>query len=151
MKTGPGYCAALAVIASGLQACAPHVVYVQPPPAEPAIVAPPAAAAGSWSASELRAASFICGSQDNWVTKLVGLRERGHDKSEATNWIGGELLDAFQQSEVDYQSDMGTLAITIAAGVVESVYTEPYGTVDEEIGSWESACFDWVAQVMAAG
>jgi hypothetical protein len=132
-----------------LAGCAPQVIYVEAPPAAVAEAATPAAGK-QWSGAELRTASSLCGNQDNWVSGVVAMRDSGYELNAATEWIGYELETAFELSRVDARSEAGTLAIVIAAGVVESVYTEPFGSVDEELASWEDACFNWLAEVMAS-
>lgn len=138
----------MALCACALAACAPRVIYVEAP--EAAHSGPAASGAAHWSGAQLRTAATVCGSQQNWVSGLVLLRDAGYQREEATAWIGSELTAAFEQSQTDANSEAGSLAIVLAAGVVESVYTEPFGTVDEELASWENACFDWLAEAMAA-
>jgi hypothetical protein len=125
-----------------LAGCAPQVIYMPMPAGTQA--------APEWDGETLRTAASLCGSQENWVTGLVAMRDAGYQQSEATAWMGSELSTAFEQSEVDSRSDAVGLAIVLAAGVVESVYTQPYGTVDEELASWENACFNWLAEAMAS-
>jgi hypothetical protein len=133
--------------AAVLAGCAPQVIYM---PAVADAQAPAPAGPTPWDGTKLRTAASLCGSQENWVTGLVAMRDAGYQQSEATAWMGSELSTAFEQSEVDSRSEAGGLAIVLAAGVVESVYTQPYGSVAEELASWENACFNWLAEAMAS-